>query len=187
MSKWILALLVFSLTVNIAVISSLLYFWHRPDKAGPAPIGFGSDGRQPTSGRPFQMEDSTLTPEQRLQMKQLRFKYHTQMRSLRWSIENRRDELIDLLLAESPDQDSVNAVVTALAEKQIELERLTIDHLLSLKSLMSPEQWEHLVVALEKGRPGFPFLQRMDEMRANRRMGRGRLDEARENRKKLVH
>ncbi len=187
MSKWILALLVFSLTVNVAVISSLIYLWNRPDRAEPVPFGFGPDGMQPKAIRPFLMDDSTLTPEQRQQMQQLRYKYHTQMRSLRLSIESHRDELIDLLLAESPNQDSVNTVVTVLAEKQIELERLTVTHLLSLKSLLSPEQWEHLVVTLEKGRPGFPFLRSMDEMRAGRRMGRGRLDEARKNRRDFMY
>jgi|GEM_PF-1762166 len=185
MSKWILALLVFSLTVNVAVISTLIYFWNCPDKAMPMPLR--PEVMQPMEMRPFFMGDSTLTHEQRQQMQQLRLQYHTQMRSLRWSIESHRDELIDLLLAESPNQDSVNTVVTVLAEKQIELERLTVTHLLSLKSLLTPEQWEHLLVTLEKGRPGFPFLRSMDEMRAGRRMGRGRLDEARKNRRDFMY
>ncbi len=185
MSKWILALLVFSLTVNVAVISSLLYFWNRPEEILPLPPG--PTDMQPKEMRPFFWGDSTLTPEQRQQLQQQRFQYHTQMRSLRWSIENHRDELIDLLSSESPRQDSINAVVTRLAEKQIELERLTINHLLSLKSVLRPEQWEHLVVTIEKGRPGFPFLGPMDEMRANRKLGRGRLRDRQDNRRDFMY
>jgi Spy/CpxP family protein refolding chaperone len=169
MTKWIMVLLIFSLAVNIAVIGTLVYHWNHP--APMQRFTRAMPDSPPMATRPFFMEDSSIAPGQRQMLRSQRAEYHSQVRVLRQSVEQQRRRLRDMLLADSPQPDSINAIVTALAEKQAALERLTVNHLLSLKALLTPEQWERLLEEMGRFLPERPMHGPMRNARTPRRIG----------------
>lgn len=150
MSKWLISLFVFSVAVNIAVMGTLVYFWHGSPPEPPEQIGAPPPPPliSPEPRRFLWMEKRM--PEEPEKVFEKRIKYRDQMELVRRQIDGLRKEIIVLLLADPPPSDSLQDVVEKLARKQVEAEQLTIDHLLEIRPLLPRKKWVKVVRDLRR-------------------------------------
>lgn len=150
MKKWHIILLIFSLTVNVAVVATLVYFWQRqePDRRPRRmPPEWVSDLR-------FLEKDSLQAPAEPGKIVRLRREYLRDLREKRHAIEDSRKEILVLLLRQDPSRDSIEVMLQTMTQQQIDAEKLTIDHLLELRDLLPPPVWRELVHSLQARQPG---------------------------------
>lgn len=147
--KWVILALVFSATVNIAVLGTLIYFW-KQNKTKEVDITMM---HRPDPRPDFMLfHDLSLPSNVTSQIDSLQKEYHTKLQRVRKSIDSDRQAIVNVLLIEPPDRDSLDHIIKGLTEKQINAERLTIDHLLQIRPLLPHDRWHHLVRDLEPRR-----------------------------------
>jgi len=162
MNKWIIALLIFSLAVNVAVVGTLVYYWTQTKGAQTARFS-----PPPLPERPRFKRGPNLSPEQRQKIRQLRQEYFATVREIRRTIGTYHEELMDMLASDSFSRDSLQVVVEKIARKQMELEQLTVAHLLDLRKNMDREQWQQFVKRLRREKSFF-----LDKRRPGRKINR---------------
>ncbi len=154
MNKWVIALLVFSLTINIAAVGTLIYFWQKP---GPPPMDAPwmlhsrnnrwPDGPPPDgSGRPFGM---------RPELQGLRSAYHEKMQPLARELDATRRDLMRLMGQQPAARDSIDLALQRITRLQGDLERVTVEHFLAMRAVLNEEQWTNLLKVMEKRMPDF--------------------------------
>ncbi len=142
-SKWTIMALLFSVTINIAVVGTLVYFWkhnderrvdveffHTNDKDDPKIVWFGRPPAPPPTGS---------------EIDSLRRHYHEQLVDLRQRIDADRQDIIAQLMIEPVNRDTVEFLLKGLTDKQMDAERLTIDHLLQIKPLLPHDEWTFFI------------------------------------------
>lgn len=153
MNRWKLFILVFSLAVNVAVLGTLVYFWTRPHR--PVEARDLGQQRKQYNSRLLMRENPLLTKEQKQELKQLRNRYHGELRGRRKDIARQRADLVRYLLNDPPMLDSIYVTLDRVSQKQKELEKITIQHLLSMRKHLDKEQWKTMIRTFERP-PGFP-------------------------------
>lgn len=151
MNRWLVLLLIFSIALNLAVVGTFVFFKSRMDKRRP------DDGRARFEQQMRRMRgmmdiDSTVNDENRAQIRQLRMNYIAQANTLRSEISWYQDQLTALLLAEPVNKDSVDVMVKRIAERHMQIESLTVRHLIAIKPLIPPEKWQRFIES--RGRLG---------------------------------
>jgi Spy/CpxP family protein refolding chaperone len=81
-----------------------------------------------------------LTNDQKKQVEEIRKGFLPEVAGVRQSLRQKRLELSDLLFAESPDSQAIEAKSKEISMLQRDLEKKVIDHILQEKDLLSPEQ-----------------------------------------------
>lgn len=81
-----------------------------------------------------------LTDEQKGQVEEIRRSFLPEVAGVRQSLRRKRLELSDLLFAEHPDMQAIEAGSMDISKLQTELEKKVIDHILQEKELLTPEQ-----------------------------------------------
>ncbi|MBN1560252.1 periplasmic heavy metal sensor [candidate division KSB1 bacterium] len=147
-ARWTLLALLFSVAVNIAVVGTLVYFWrtneHQSDQA--------FHGKTPLN-REIMLHGAPHVPANvKGKIDSLRRDYHEQLVLIRASIDAEREAIIAHLMSNQVDRDSLEMNIAALTAKQIAAERLTIDHLLTIKPLLPPEDWRFFIQDLRPHR-----------------------------------
>lgn len=150
MNRWLLILLVFSLTVNLAAVGTLIYFSHRPAPAGPEP-GMAPGPRGPRGGEEREpwMRSASLTAEQRQRIRDLRLEYRRSIGPLAARIEAARGELMRHIAATPPASDSLRIILDRINRLQGELELATVNHLIAMRPFMDAESWQLLTQRLD--------------------------------------
>jgi hypothetical protein len=147
-ARWILLALLFSVAVNIAVVGTLVYFWQANE--------YGSDqvfhGKLPLDRDVIWHGAPHVPAKVTGKIDSLRRDYHEQLVLIRASIDSEREAIIAHLMSNQVNRDSLETIITALSAKQIEAERLTIDHLLTIKPLLPPEDWQFFIQDLRPHR-----------------------------------
>lgn len=143
-SKWTLIALLFSVTVNIAVVGTLIYFWQHnneqrhvnvkvlrtDDNSQQDVVWFG----QPPAPPPVAKEIDSLRRE-----------YHEDLVVMRQAIDADRQQIIMQLMHDPVNRDTVEVILNNLTKKQMDAERLTIDHLLDIKPLLPTDDWKFFI------------------------------------------
>jgi len=107
------------------------YAQHSPfDRAHRSPHG------------PRMLQDLDLTEEQRTQLRAAREGLREQHQQLGDIIGAETDALADLLTAAEPDREAIAAQVSKLAEFREQLDRDLVDHLLNIRHMLKPVQYE---------------------------------------------
>lgn len=145
-NKWMIFALLFSVTVNIAVVGTLFYFWQNRDKSF---VDVSVNENPQLKKQDIFLTTECLSPSEAKEIDSLRNDYFDNLVILRKSIDDDRRHIVRLLQNEPPDRDSLNTIIIQLSEKQINAERLTINHLLEIKPLLSRDNWLHFVRDLE--------------------------------------
>ena len=138
-SKWTLVALLFSVTVNVAVVGTLLYFWRHDT----------SHGREINIERIDAFKDKELVwfhspdmpPHAEGRMDSLRRFYHKELQEIEGDIESSRHKIVQILLEDPIDNNRLDTLIFQLANEQTKVERLTIDHLIAIKPMLPQEEW----------------------------------------------
>ncbi|MBN2356799.1 periplasmic heavy metal sensor [candidate division KSB1 bacterium] len=155
-NKWMTLLLVFSLAVNLAAVGTLVFFWRHNDLP-PAPVP--PDAPMTRLDRPSrEWRNLDIPPEKRREIFLLRRRYQERVMDLRMTVEESRRQVLQQLLRPTIDQDSLDAAIQRLSEKQIEMEKMTIHHLMEMRSYLTNEQWQILLRSMERERRGMQRL-----------------------------
>ena len=142
MNKWIIFLLVFSLAINIAVVGTLVYFWNH------APHRFYPPMMRPDKPPRF-MKNLPIPDDKRAEWEKLQQQYALQRMEIGKMIMSYRRQLIDLLIEDAGNTDNIQALIVQIANKQAEMEKITINHLLEMRPMLPPKAWEGLVRRLD--------------------------------------
>ncbi len=81
-----------------------------------------------------------LTADQKQQVEEIRKSFLPEVAGVRQSLREKRLELSELLFAESPGMQAIEAKSLEISILQRELEKKVIDHILEEKDLLSPDQ-----------------------------------------------
>ncbi len=81
-----------------------------------------------------------LTTDQKQQVEEIRKSFLPEVAGVRQSLRQKRLELSELLFAESPDMQAIEAKSLEISNLQRDLEKKVIDHILQEKELLSPAQ-----------------------------------------------
>ncbi|HBU69931.1 MAG TPA: hypothetical protein DEE98_06050 [Elusimicrobia bacterium] len=127
--KIIAFLLVLSLGFNLAVIITLGH--HRIFKPD-----FKNGQRQFNK----MSRELKLSAEQREAMKKSRDEMMSQAEPLKTQLRQKRNELFLLIDAENIEQKKIDALVGEISDLQLRLEKKVVEHSLSMRKNLSPEQ-----------------------------------------------
>lgn len=83
-----------------------------------------------------------LTEDQKRKVEDIRKSFLPEVAGVRQALRQKRLELSDLLFAEHPKMQAIDAKSREISSLQTELERKVIDHILEEKELLSPKQKE---------------------------------------------
>ena len=144
-NRLIIIALCFSLALNIAVIGTLVYFWSQPQKPH-----FRS--RTPRE-REFPGMEFGLDDQQHAKARDEIQQYKENIGGVMDSLRMCRKTLMELLVNDSNNQVGINTTIEKIAKYQIEIEKITINHLLKMRDILTPEQWYNLVNAIEMRMP----------------------------------
>ena len=131
--KLITFLLIFSLTVNVAALITMGYFW-----------GKGERSRETVSRR---MSESprlgsrlSLDKRQWGKMHSMRESLFKGIKPVRDELEAKREDLVNLLTLEEPDRSAIDEKIVEIDALQSQIQRAVIDNLLREKEFLNPEQ-----------------------------------------------
>jgi Spy/CpxP family protein refolding chaperone len=139
--NWLKLSLATLVILNLALMASI---WLPQLKRPPAKESKarGMGGREHDIAMQFLEETLKLTPQQKENTAKLRDDHFLKTDALRKEINQLRRQIMDEVLANSPDKEKVERLAIALGEKQGSLEKLTFYHFLNLFNLCQPEQKE---------------------------------------------
>lgn len=138
-NRWMLLALIFSVTVNVVAIVTLVVFWlGRPKEKPPRPPRWTSEAR------PW------FHPETDEVVAKMVQDYFARAQKERAALRATRLRLVELLREDEPDTVKIMATIDELARHQAELERITVRHLLGLKPRIGRERLDFLIRMFEQ-------------------------------------
>jgi Spy/CpxP family protein refolding chaperone len=139
--NWLKLSLATLVVLNLALMASI---WLPHLKRSPAKESNmrGIGGREHDIALQFLEETLKLTPQQKEDTAKFREDHFLKTDALRKEINQFRRQIMDEVLASSPDKEKVELLATQLGEKQGDLEKVTFYHFLNLYNLCQPEQKE---------------------------------------------
>ena len=151
MTNWKNLLLLFSLAVNLAAVATMFYFWGRFDHMRRLPAVLQRPDRGAPSSAPL-WRRLELQESQRQALQKFRAPYNEQLRHQRQRIEESRRRLMETLQNQPTAQDSITYLLARLAEDQAQLEKATVEHLLTLRPLLDERQWQIMLMSFNRDR-----------------------------------
>ena len=162
--KLIIFLLIFSLTINVAALVTMGYFWGRGEGGGEAI--FERSGESPRLGSRL-----SLDKVQQRKMRGMRGSLLKGIKPIRDELEAKREDLVNLLTLEEPDRSAIDEKIVEINSLQSQVQHAVIDSLLREKEFLNPEQQkEYFDVISRRLCPNRFFMGRG----RGRGMGRGR-------------
>ena len=130
--KLIIVIMIFSLTINVAALLTLGYFWGRDYTSGKD--GF-ERGKPPvlTAGL-------SLDKRQRGKMRGLRRAFLQETTPIQDTLMMKRGELASQLNAEDPDRAAINQILREINDLQLQIQFAVTDNLLKEKAFLDPVQ-----------------------------------------------
>ena len=130
--KLIIFILIFSLTVNVAALITMGYFWKKDNTV--------KQGTSRIDGPPQLISDLSLDTRQRGKMRSLRQSFQEETSPMRNTLITRRDELVTLLNSETLDRSAIEQKLQEINEVQYQIQEAVIDNLLEEKASLNPRQ-----------------------------------------------
>lgn len=85
-----------------------------------------------------------LTPEQQKKLAKLRINFQKQTLELRFQLEKRNLRLKELLLEDSPDKETIEALVDEMGDIWVKIKKQSIAFGIKLRDILTEEQWTKL-------------------------------------------
>jgi hypothetical protein len=132
-SKWLIFVLVLSLTINAAVLATMGYHYYISASAknsAPCPLSPGDSHLYQSLG---------LSDLQLSKMEPLARKFHGRLAELGTTMEGKKELLVDLL-AKDRNPASIEALRREMAGIQDEIQREVISHIMETKKILDAKQ-----------------------------------------------
>jgi hypothetical protein len=131
--KLIIFLLIFSLTINVAALVTMGYFWGRGEGGGEAV--FHRSGESPRLGSRL-----SLDKVQQRKMRGMRGSLLEVIKPVRDELEAKREDLVNLLILKEPDRIVIDQKIGEINSLQSQIQHAVIDNLLREKDFLNPMQ-----------------------------------------------
>jgi Spy/CpxP family protein refolding chaperone len=165
--KFIVFLLIFSLTVNVVALITTGYIWGKSE----TPVEPVFRGGKP----PSLVSELPLDNGQRRKMHDLRRSLVEEIFPIRDGLMTKREELVGLLTVETPDLSAIDKKLSEINGLQSKTQHAVIDHLLKEKEFLSPsQQKKYFNLICNRLCPGRCAMGRGPRGRSGRGMGSGR-------------
>jgi len=130
--KLIIFLLIFSLTVNVAALITMGYFWGKNDTPGETVF---------TGSKPLPLvSELPLNNGQRRKMLGARRALLEEIAPIKDELMTKREELVNLLTVETPDRNAIDKKLNEINGLQLKTKRAVIDQMLKQKGFLTPMQ-----------------------------------------------
>lgn len=151
MNKWLVVLLIFSLAVNLAAVGTLLYLTRHagpPEMRPGGPVEWPADarGNHPRPGGQGLGIPGAMKPE----VEKLRQEFMAGLQPLSESLRQSRQRLVRLMDKQPAATDSIAIVLQKINQLQGEMEKRTVDHLLTIRPYLEEKQWQNLTRILQE-------------------------------------
>lgn len=146
-SVWKFVLLV-SLALNLSVLVTVGYLYHRQTGAWISPFGMKMAKNR------FIFEELSLSPAQMEAMKARALLFRAEIDRSRLAVTEKRREIVTLMRVEPPDGAAINAVIGEINTLQGEMQRKIAAHMLEEKALLDAEQQKKFLDLIEKAMGG---------------------------------
>ena len=131
--KLIIFLLIFSLTINIAALVTMGYFWGRGERSREAVF-------RENDKSPLLREELSLDEMQQRKMRGMRGSLFEEIQPVRDEMEAKREDLVNLLTTDEPDRRAIGQKIGEINVLQSQVQRAVIDTLLREKEFLNPMQ-----------------------------------------------
>jgi Spy/CpxP family protein refolding chaperone len=152
----------------LATLTASLAVAQQPDSGSPPPGGPGQHSRMdPNRGlwgdvrlgppgiwwhNPDLIQKLTLTADQQKRMDDIFQQNRTQLMDLRSNLEKQESQMGPMLSADQPDTNKILAQIDHTAQARAELEKAHARMLLSIRTVLTPDQWSKLQAAEQENR-----------------------------------
>jgi Spy/CpxP family protein refolding chaperone len=137
--RWVKLSLMVLVVLNLALMATI--WWPQLHRATPKEKA-GIGGREREIAQRFLEETLSLSPQQKEAAAKLSAAHFQKTDAVRKEVNQLRRQIMDEVVAASPDKEKVERLATELGEKQGQMEKLTFAHFLDLYSLCEPDQKE---------------------------------------------
>ncbi len=114
----------------------------QPASSGTAPMPEGHPRRPMMRER--MMEELNLTDQQKLDIAKLRATFEKKMIAQRAKVQSLRVDLRTEVMADNPGRSAIEKTTQAISELQAQGKMDLIDHLFSVRALLTPDQQKHM-------------------------------------------
>lgn len=146
-SLWKFILLV-SLTLNLSILTTAGYLYHRQTGYWISPFGMKMAKNH------FIFEELSLSPEKMAAMKARALVFRAEIDRGRMEVSQKRHEVVALMRIESPDVGAINAKIGEINSLQGEMQKRIAAHMLEEKARLGPEQQKKFLDLIEKAMSG---------------------------------
>jgi Spy/CpxP family protein refolding chaperone len=165
-TKLLFSFLILSLSINIAVISTVGYHYYRNFCMTPAiRCPLNQEIHRMTPAMPFPINQGNhhlyqslgLSDSQLAKMAPLSKKFHTRLTALKSQVMVKRDLLIRLLGSDEIDHSRIEETRKEIAAIQDEIQREVVVHITQTKEILNPEQKKRFFEMLQDSVAHAPF------------------------------
>lgn len=143
-TRIMIILLILSLGLNLGVFATFGRHWLLKKE-------FGRGHREDRWLRDRMQKELKLTDKQMEFIERNRGEIHKETKLIREGLQKKREELFDLVAADTVDEVKINTLINDLALLQTKMEKTIIGHLLNMKKNLTPEQQKKLKAVMQKG------------------------------------
>jgi Spy/CpxP family protein refolding chaperone len=152
----------------LATLTTALAIAQQPDSGSPPPGSPGQHSRMDPNHGPWGevrlgppgiwwhnsdlIQKLSLTPDQQKRMDDIFQQNRTQLMDLRTSLEKQESQMGPMLSADQPDTNKILAQIDHTAQARAELEKAHARMLLSIRNVLTPDQWAKLQAAEQENR-----------------------------------
>jgi Spy/CpxP family protein refolding chaperone len=135
--------LVLSLLLNFSFLGAAGYTYYQKTRFRTSPFDHGAPAQVPagcSSNQPYLFEALSLKPEQRKRVEQKAQLFHEDLDQKGARISRLRESLIELMRADHPDNDAIDATIAEINGVQQDMQKMIVAHMLEIKSLLDRDQ-----------------------------------------------
>lgn len=153
-NKWLIIILLFSVTINLVAVGTLAFYWWQASRPG------AFRARHEFPGPPPEVQQLNLSAEQREQIHQSQRQLFEQIHAFREVTQQHRTELFDLLIQDKIDTTKILVELDSLVQIQKQIQLQVMLNLLEQKKYLSTDQYRTFLKFFSR-RFLNPYLQEM--------------------------
>ena len=144
-------ILIVSLLLNVSLLGAVAYTHYKQTRFSPPPFAGlkGPPGQPAPFGPGMFFEELSLKPEQVKLFQQKAQLFHSGLEKKREEVDQLRVSLVALIRADNPDNKAIEAIITQINQKQEEMQRIIVSHMIEFKSMLDKDQQNKFMGMIE--------------------------------------